>query len=183
MHTNISWINFITLTVLNNVMMNGIKYIAFWSDEYPKHKQYILNILSGLIGQQLTTNRQSLKGTFVNFDNSFIFFSKVNKNDKFLKFQDDEITIVLKMNNEIVTDIFCSDWTKISNYYLGTFSFKLDNRFLCLLSQLNDINYQHISFSDEIKFFKLLNFKRSVRLFKKSNCKNDVIYSYGECSL
>lgn len=164
-------------------MINGIKYIAFWSDEYPKYKQYILNILSSLINQQLTTNRQPLVGTFVNFDNSFIFFSKNNKTDKFLKFQNDEITIVFKMNNKIVTDIFCSDWTKISNYYLGTFSFKLDNRFLCLISQLNNINYQNVSFSDEIKFFKLLNFKRSLRLFKKSNGKNDVIYSYGECSL
>lgn len=163
----------------NECLIKDIKYIAFWSDEYAKYQQYILNMISGLLNQN-DNGKQQLKYSLCDFNKQYIFFSHIDKNDKFLKFESNDFVVILKVKNNIINDVYCSDWTMINQFEfvdLDKFDICIDNRFLSIFNQI----FKRKNFVQNfcITFYKLTSYKRSLKLLERTTAFVDKIYSYG----
>lgn len=164
----------------NECLIKHIKYIAFWSDEYAKYQQYILNMISSLLQNDKINIKQQLKYSLCDFNKQYIFFSHIDKNDKFLKFESNDFVVILKVKNNIINDVYCSDWTMINQFEfidLDKFDICIDNRFLFIFNQI----FKRKNFVQEtsLKFYKLTSYKRSLKLLERTTTFVDKIYSYG----
>jgi hypothetical protein len=157
-----------------------MKYIAFWSDEYLKHKQYILNIILGLLTAYTGQAKIQLVGSICKqYDKNWIFFSKVKTSEYFLIFEQNDFQLVFKVKNNEINDVYCSNWPMIYlfEFDLNQFQFKIDNRFKCLFDYfLINKNAQIESSTEFYKFDS----KRSLAIFKQSKYNCEKIYSYGK---
>lgn len=167
-------------TRFHECLQKNIKYIAFWSDEYAKYQSYILNMVAGLL-QNRNEFKQSLKYILCSYDKQFIFFSYVDKNDKFLKYEFNGFKVVLKLKNNVINDVYCSDWTMINQFEfvdLDKFDICIDNRFLSIFNQL--FKRKNFVIETFLKFYKLTSYKRSLKLLERTTTISDKIYGYGE---
>ena len=158
----------------------NINYIAFWSDEFDKYKNYIFNIINGITTNLQNMNKTLLTGNIVNYNKNFIFFSDISTNDTFLEFKIDDFILVMKLNNNIVNDLYCSDWTKVYKYAFPNFNVDFDARFYSLFKLVFNLN--KTTFDNTPYYYSFFENKRGLNLELSNNIGDDhnKIYSYGK---
>ena len=178
-------------------LTKNIDYLAFWSDEYTKFKQYILKIFNYFLNKNKNNNTNLVFPLTIYkrklIDKNIIFFTNQSINDQYLIIKSFDFLLIIKFTDTnilIINDVYCNNWFILDKYSNELFKeiksffncklfFNFDNRLLPIYKIL----FKNLNFLNESKlgFYKLTN-KRTKKIYfnnTKENQKYDKIWSYG----